>query len=129
MIAAIALFLMLTIQLQFIFEMGEVYMKITSDNPKDYNKNRGLLKKHFILIYCLELIVLALYLFEIEHYQEINGIIDDFNLAMISCIIFFAGCFGALIVYHFLKYYIFFIKMKISVLNYKWTWLRILYAL
>ena len=97
--------------------MGEVYMKITSDNPKDYNKNRGLLKKHFILIYCLELIVLALYLFEIVHYQQINGIIDDFNLAMISCIILLAGLFGALIFYHFFKYYIFFIKMKISVLK------------
>lgn len=109
--------------------MGEVYFKITSDNPKDYNRNQKFLKNHFILIYCLEVIVLALYLFEIAHYKKIISIIDDFNLVMISCIMFFAAILGALIIYHFLKYYIFFIKMKISLVKKKWTWKRVLFAI
>lgn len=66
-IASLVLFVMVTIYFRFTFEMGEVYTKITSDNPTVFEKNLRMLKNTFILVYFLEAIGFLLYIFETIH--------------------------------------------------------------
>lgn len=51
---------MVAIQFQFVYEMGEVYTKITSENPKDSSYNMKILRIKFIVLYSLEALALTL---------------------------------------------------------------------
>jgi hypothetical protein len=106
--------------------MGEVYMKITSDNQNDFYKNQRFLKKNFILIYFLEAVGFILVSFLTINYPEINSTVDNLDLAIIVCLIVDLGLLALLVGYHFFKYYIFFIRMKSSSVKgkKKCTWQR-----
>jgi hypothetical protein len=54
------LYMMIAIQFQFVKEMGEVYIKITSDDPNHLQSNLKALKRKFILLFTLEFIAFVL---------------------------------------------------------------------
>lgn len=94
--------------------MGEVYMKITSDNPKEYHNNQRFLKKSFIVVYFLSAGAFALSLAMIFTFPKISTDIGDDAVAIIALFIIIIGLLAVLIGYHFFKYYKFFVKMKWS---------------
>ena len=109
----VILYSMIGIQFRFVFEMGEVYIKITSDDPQDSFKNQKALKYRFILLYSLEAAVFFLNLFmTIRDYNHKNEI-EDLYWASLLCFIVFVALIAALVCYHFFKYYRFFAKMKL----------------
>ena len=108
------IYMMVTIQFHFVYEMGEVYMKITCDNPNDYHQSLRFLKKSFIIIYFLDAIAFALSLTMIITIPLIKTDLSPLELATILSFLVIIGLLAVLIGYHFFKYYLFFVKMKYS---------------
>lgn len=59
-LGVIILYMMIAIQFQFVYEMGEVYIKITSDSPDELFQSLKALKTKFIILFTLEFIAFVL---------------------------------------------------------------------
>lgn len=94
--------------------MGEVYIKITSDNPSELVKNQKALKKKFIILYTLEFSASILNLVMIIWDSEGKTSTDNMYWVIILLFILIVASVFAQIVHQFLKYYIFFAKLKFS---------------
>ena len=109
----VILYSMIWIQFRFVFEMGEVYIKITSDDPQDSFKNQKALKYRFILLYSLEAALFILNLLMIIRDYIYPKEFADLYWALIECFILVVALIAVLVCYHFFKYYHFFAKMKL----------------
>jgi hypothetical protein len=79
--------MMFVIQFQFVFEMGEVYIKITSDNPKQSSHNLRALKKHSIVVYFLSVVVCVSNLIIILKDSASSVNLDDLSWALALALI------------------------------------------
>jgi hypothetical protein len=109
----VILYSMIGIQFRFVYEMGEVYIKITSDDPQDSFKNQKALKYRFILLYSLEAALFILNFLMIIREYKYPYDFEDLYWALIVCFILVVALIAVLVCYHFFKYYHFFAKMKL----------------
>ena len=115
-VGLLALFLMAAIQFFFVKEMGEVYIKIRSENPLDSARQLRLIKIKFIVVYVAEFIAFILRLvmqFEgeaLQNHSTIDKILKVIFVISISTIIILA-------VPQMIKHYMFFAKLKLQQLK------------
>ncbi len=89
-------------------------------------KKQKFLQKSFILIYVLEIIAFLLHLVMVIRNVKTAVYDYDFDWANFFALILIVFVYSVMIIYNFCKYYIFFVKSKLSQIKNKkkCTWLR-----
>ena len=115
-IGLLGLVFMAAVQFIFAKEMGEVYIKIRSENPEESNKKLRLLKFLFILAFSAEGLAFVLRQLQLFYGSEIekNPVLD--RVLKVALIISFCIVL-VLVIPQVFKFYMFFARLKLKQLK------------